>query len=79
MPRDRSESGMPRSAVVLWVGLCLGTGTIGAGCSPATPSSTDVHATPAHLKLMREKGRVSLKTKSTKPSSRPARPKSVSP
>jgi hypothetical protein len=78
MPRDRSQSVMPWNAIVLWFGLCLGTGTIGVGCSSATPSSTDVQVTPAHLKLMQEKGRVSLKNKTTKQSSRPLPPESIS-
>jgi hypothetical protein len=74
MPRDRSESVMPWNAVVLWLGLCLGTGTIGIGCSPATPE-----ATPPHLKLMQEKGRALLKSKTTRKLSPSAPPKSISP
>ena len=73
MPRDRSESVMPWNAVVLWLGLCLGTGTIGIGCSPATPK-----ATPARLKLMQEKGRAVAKSKTTKKLSPSAPPRSIS-
>jgi len=74
MPRDRSESVMPWNAVVLWLGLCLGTGTIGIGCLPATPK-----ATPRHLKLMQAKGRALLKSKTAEKLSPPAPPKTISP
>ena len=73
MPRDRSESVMPWNSVALARSL-PGTGTIGTGCSPAKPN-----ATPPHLKLMQQKGQASLKSMTTKQSSRPAPPKSISP
>jgi hypothetical protein len=78
MPRDRSQPVIRWSAVVLWFGFCLGTGTIGMGCSPSAPTQADARATPARLKVMQEKGRASLGRKTTKQSSRSAPPKSSS-
>jgi hypothetical protein len=74
MPRDRSRSVLPQNAMVAWLGLCMGAAAIGIGCSPAMPNPN-----PARLKLMQEKSRAYVRSKTIKKSPSPASLKSIPP
>jgi hypothetical protein len=79
MPADRTRPVIHWLIAVTLSGFCLGAVSASPGCSRRASTSADTHATPAHLKLMQEKGRAFMRSKTTKRLSGPAAPKSASP